>query len=75
MRVLVTGAAGFAARHLVPELAAHGHMVTASDVVDTPRGEAAAVQRAPPAAIRRGHDRGKKVHAEFRGDPPRQTLA
>ena len=46
MRVLVTGAAGFAARHLVPELAAHGHMVTASDVVDTPRGEAAAVQRA-----------------------------
>jgi len=46
MRVLVTGAAGFAARHLVPELAAHGHAVTASDVVDTPAGAAAAVKRA-----------------------------
>ena len=32
MRVLVTGAAGFAARHLVPELEAHGHEVFTTDL-------------------------------------------
>lgn len=32
MRVLVTGAAGFVARHLVPELEAHGHEVFTTDL-------------------------------------------
>ena len=38
MRVLVTGAAGFVARHLVPELEAHGHEVFTTDVVPVAPG-------------------------------------
>ena len=33
MRILVTGAAGFVARYLVPELLAHGHEVATTDVM------------------------------------------
>lgn len=34
MRILVTGAAGFVARHLAAELLAHGHELHATDIVD-----------------------------------------
>lgn len=52
MRVLVTGAAGFVAKHLVPELAAHGHEPVTTDIppaVDMP--DYTAVDLCDPEAV------------------------
>ena len=80
MRVAITGATGFIGSHILAELRAHGHDVTAL-VRDSAQSDAIAAQGATPAVVDL-HDQPAVVKAlsdtdgaiHTRMEPARETL-